>query len=68
MLIGLLGGGLVKAYRLYWLDGAGKIATAEWLEADTDDAAVRDVGSRAQPRACEIWEGRRLVGRVNPAP
>ena len=50
-------------YRLYWLDGAGKITEAEWLEADDDESATNQVRSRAEARPCEIWERKRLVGQ-----
>ena len=54
----------MPSYRLYWLDGAGKIVTADWLEAEDDDSAVHAVRDRAEPRPCEIWEHKRLVGKV----
>ena len=66
MLRKALGGVCVHHYRLYWLDGAGKIATAEWLQADDDACATRQVQERAAPGVCEIWERNRLVGRVEP--
>ena len=54
-------------YRLYRLDGAGRIAAAEWLEAD-DDADARE---RAAQRcdgsgAVELWARNRLVARIDP--
>ena len=52
-------------YRLYRLDGAGKIDAAEWIEADHDEDAL----SKAQALFCaegyELWERQRLVARVN---
>ena len=66
MIRGVSVGGSVQHYRLYWLDGAGKIATAEWLEANDDASARRQVHDRAEPQVCEIWERNRLVTRVEP--
>ena len=56
----------VTAYRLYWLFGAGKITTAEWLEAADDQAAQEEIRARRESRPCEVWEQRRLIGRVEP--
>ena len=66
MIRGVSVGGSVQHYRLYWLDGAGKISTAEWLEANDDACARRQVQDRDEPSACEIWERNRLVTRVEP--
>jgi len=55
-------------YRLYCLDGAGRINSAEWIEAEDDEAAViraRDVKNGALK--CEVWQGRRLVARLDGA-
>lgn len=53
-------------YRLYRLDGAGKITSAEWIEASCDDDAVRDARTRAQAGSFELWEKDRLVHRASP--
>jgi len=55
----------VAQYRIYCLDGANKVASAGWIEADDDDAAVTLVTERHDGYKCEIWDGRRLVGRVD---
>ena len=55
----------MRAYRIYWLDGAGKITSADWLEAEDDDSALSDIRFRKDPRPCELWEGRRLIGRID---
>lgn len=46
-------------YRVYELDFAGKIAAAEWLEADDDEAAVSSARSRCSSfvPAIEVWRG-----------
>ena len=56
----------MPSYRLYCLDGAGKITTAEWLEAEDDSAALQQVRDLKHRLACEVWERQRLVGRVEP--
>lgn len=53
-------------YRHYRLDGAGSISTADWLEAESDDEAIRQVRDRKLPVASEIWSGNRLVARIDP--
>ncbi len=54
----------VTTYRLYCLDGVGKVATAEWVEADDDEAALCIADSMREGRACELWQGSRLVARL----
>lgn len=46
-------------YRIYALNPAGRIQTAEWLEASDDDAAIRDARRRCGPAvpAVEVWRG-----------
>lgn len=53
-------------FRLYRLDGAGKITTAEWLSADDEDHALQLAREMKLPTAVEIWDRNRLVGRVDP--
>ena len=53
-------------YRLYRLDGAGKITNAEWLSADDDAHAgelARGVDSQT---TVEVWDRDRLVARIKP--
>ena len=60
-------GGLnLPSYRLYRLDGAGKIISAEWVEAADDEAAERHGRERNLPGTCEIWDRNRLVARIEP--
>lgn len=49
-------------YRLYRLDGAGKIMSADWIEADADDQALSHARDRADSGAFELWDRKRLVG------
>jgi hypothetical protein len=54
----------VTAYRLYSLDGANKVASAEWIDADDDQAALEAAKRMMDGQDCEIWQGARLVGRI----
>ena len=53
-------------YRLYRLDGAGKISSAEWIGATDDEDAVRQAQSLVQAGTCEIWDRDRLIARLKP--
>lgn len=50
-------------YRLYRLDGAGKITAAEWIEAAEDADALRDAHGRVDGGSFELWQKDRLVER-----
>lgn len=53
----------LPSYRLYRLDGAGRISAAEWIEAD-DDADARLKAQADSPSGqYELWQRRRLVER-----
>ena len=54
----------VATYRLYCLDGVDKVASAEWLEAEDDEAAIDAAEQAAGGRKCELWQGNRLVARL----
>lgn len=56
----------MASYRLYRLDGTGKIATAEWLEATDDADAEQRARSLGLACTCEIWDRNRLVARLEP--
>jgi hypothetical protein len=58
----------MPAYRLYHLDGVGRVIGAEWIAADDDKQAVIYVRERKFVAACELWERDRLVERfgLNP--
>lgn len=55
----------MSAYRLYHLDGAGRVALAEWLEA-TDDASAREEALKIPFKAiaAELWQGNRRLARL----
>jgi len=50
---------------LYRLDGAGKIVAAGWIEAEHDDAAMRQAQdeTRTGGGTYELWERNRLIAR-----
>ena len=58
------GGFRVPSYRLYRLDGAGKIATADWIQADDDDDARNQARERVDGSYFEVWQRNRLVARI----
>lgn len=55
----------MPSYRLYGLDGVRKVASAEWIEADDDGAAIEAAKTRFDRGDCELWQGRRLVARLD---
>jgi hypothetical protein len=58
------GGFALPTYRLYRLDGAGRISNAEWIEAADDEEARSKAQGQSFGRY-ELWERHRLVERVN---
>jgi len=54
----------VTAYRLYCLDGANKVASAEWIDADDDEAAIEVAKDMMDGQECEVWQGARLIVRL----
>ena len=53
----------MPAYRLYRLDGAGKIMSADWIAADSDAEALQLLRDRVDGTRFELWERKRLVAR-----
>jgi hypothetical protein len=51
----------VTSYRLYRLDGAGKIVSADWLEAEADEEALRLARERVDGAGFELWDRKRLI-------
>jgi hypothetical protein len=61
MLAFILSGERLPTYRLYRLDGAGRISAAEWVDAD-DDGDARSKAARECSRGrYELWQHDRLV-------
>ena len=54
----------MAGYRLYGLDGADKVASAEWFEADDDQAAIEVATNKMDGHDCELWQGPRMVARL----
>jgi hypothetical protein len=55
----------VASYRVYCLDGASKVTSAEWLDAADDAAAVKRVRKEHEGEKCELWDGPRLVAMLD---
>jgi len=56
----------VPAYRVYHLDGAGRVDSAEWLEAADEESAVA-AALKAPLKAvtAEMWQGNRRLACFN---
>lgn len=54
-------------YRLIYLDRAGGILKCEWLDALTDEEAVRKAISQSAGLRFEIWCGQREIGHGGPS-
>ena len=54
----------MATYRLYCLDGVGKVASAEWIDADSDEEALDEAERLRRGRSCELWANSRLVARL----
>ena len=55
----------MAGYRLYCLDGLGKVASAEWVDAAGDEAAIEGAKKTHDGFECELWQGKRLVARLD---
>ena len=51
----------MASYRLYCLDGVNKVESAQWIEAESDDAAIEVAKEEHDGYECELWQGKRLV-------
>jgi hypothetical protein len=56
----------MASYRLYCLDGVGKVMSAEWIDADDDKAAVEAAMKFVDGYSYELWDHSRLVMRLDP--
>jgi hypothetical protein len=56
----------LPTYRLYRVDGAGNIMSAEWIEAVSDAEAERVAREQLAHGIAELWERDRLVARLKP--
>ena len=55
-----------ESYRYYCLDGAGRLHSAEWFEAENDEDAIAQIQAKHSDASCEIWQGKRLVAETKP--
>ena len=51
-------------YRLYGLDGVDKVASAVWIEADDDHAAIAAAKEILNGRNGELWQRGRFVAKI----
>lgn len=51
-------------YRMYCLNGIGKISSFELIDAASDEEALAVVRAKKLSVRCEVWSGNRLVGTV----
>lgn len=59
----------MPAYRVYRLDGDGRISGADWIEAAADDSALEEAQRQSEGSSrYELWQGSRLVGRILDEP
>ena len=59
----------MPAYRLYCLDGAGRIQSARWIAADDDGQALLYAAAQeCDEHHCELWERGRRVGQIPQKP
>jgi len=58
------GFGKVADYRLYGLDGVDKVASAVWIEADDDQAAIIAATVILNGRNGELWQRGRFVVKI----
>jgi hypothetical protein len=55
-----------RSYRYYCLDSNGHLHSAEWFEAESDGGAIAQIEVAHPDALCEIWEGPRLVAKLEP--
>ena len=56
-------GKVMASYRVYGADGAGRLTRADWIEAQSDDEAMKKAAVIEANGAFELWHKTRLVGR-----
>ena len=54
----------MRDYRLYCLNGLGKITAAEWVRAVDDKEAVILARAMRKLDNCELWDGSRRVAVI----
>jgi len=56
----------LNSYRYYCLDGFGRLHSAEWFEAFSDEDAIAQVEALHPDSLCEIWHRNRFVAKLSP--
>lgn len=58
----------VAGYRLYSLDEVDKVSSAEWIEAEDDEAAIEAAKTMMDGHDCELWLRSRKVLLIRREP
>ena len=56
----------MPVYRLYCMEGLGKIGRVEELEAKNDKEAVSLAFAKNLEVTCEVWDRDRLIAEIPP--
>ena len=51
-------------YRLYWMDGVGRVESLEVIIADNDDDALAIARAMKKTVKSELWDRDRLVAKI----
>ena len=53
-----------KTYRVYCYDPDRRDVSADWIKAASDEEAIAIAEAAGFGSMCEIWDGKRLVARL----
>ena len=53
-----------KTYRIYCYDASVRNVSSDFIEADSDEAAIAAVTEMGFGSRCEIWEDSRMVAQL----
>ncbi len=51
----------MRSYRLYRIDGSGRIESGTVINASSDDSAIAEASTILEGRRGELWLGQQLV-------
>lgn len=55
-------------YRVYCLDSDGRIDFAQWIEASSDEEAIKKARDlKPHARRCEVWLQSQLISKLDSA-
>ena len=57
-------GRAMAEYRLFCFDGTGRILLADWVNAESNEAAITAARSMKDFTKCEVWQSEHLVATV----